>query len=133
MFRLPCYRIENALTRLQFSNLLLSLSLGPLQKHSRKNVGRFFFARNQDTGTGPRETPDSLLHIHSQRQRWESRQMSNPLANILIQRDRVAKSGAARMWSGRQKTIVGWMSAVDVRMRHTAEHSEVVAIFAQHF
>src|ERR1043166_6677666 len=59
--------------------------------------------------------------------------MTDALANILIQRNCVAKTRAAGMRSGGEKTIISRMSAIHVGMRHTAEHSEIVAMLFQTF
>jgi len=92
-----------------------------------------FLARNQHTRTGPRETAHPLLHIDTKRQRWEAGQMSDALANILLQRNRIVKTGAARMGCSGQKAIIRWMPAIHIRMRDTAEHSEVVPMFRKRF
>src|SRR5258705_12760738 len=73
------------------------------------------------------------MPIHPQRQRWKTRKMTNPLANILVERDCVAETGAAWIRRCGEKTIVRWMPAIHIRMRDTAEHSEIGPIFPQHF
>src|SRR5205807_3726467 len=66
-------------------------------------------------------------------ERGKPRQMSDALADVLVERDGVAETGAARMGRGREKTIVRRMPAVHVGMPHAAEHREIVAIFLEHF
>src|SRR4051794_29328560 len=57
--------------------------------------------------------------------------MPNSLANILIERNRVAETCAAWVRRSRQETIIRRMPAIHVRMRHTAEHSKITPILLQ--
>ena len=59
--------------------------------------------------------------------------MPDALADVLVERDGVAETGAARMGRGREKTIVRRMPAVHVGMPHAAEHGEIIAMLPEHF
>src|SRR6266566_3399077 len=79
-----------------------------------KNIRRLFLTRNQHARSGPRKAAHSLLHIDAQRQRWEPSEVSDALANILVQGDSIAKTGAARVRRSREKAIVRRMPAIHV-------------------
>src|SRR5205814_1991662 len=114
-------------------NLRLSFGLGPLQKHPLKNVRRLFLARNEHPGTSPGKTAQPLLHVYAKRQRRETGQVPDALGDVLIQRDGVAKTAAARMRRSREEAIVRRMSAIDVGMGDAAEDREIVAVLLEQF
>ena len=66
--RLAGDRVEDALARLELAHLRLGLSLRSLKKHPGENVRCLFLARNQDTGSRPRQTADALLHVDAKRE-----------------------------------------------------------------
>src|SRR5205809_6698376 len=59
--------------------------------------------------------------------------MPDAFADVLVERDGVAETGAARMRRSGEKTIVRRMPAVHVGMPHAAEHGEIVAMLLEHF
>src|SRR5439155_3755369 len=130
---LPGHRVEDALARLQLAHLRRGLGLGPLQKHPAENVRRLFFARNHHARSRPRKAAHALLHVHTQCERRKPREMPDALADVLVERDGVAETGAARMWRGREKAVVRRMPAVHVRMPHAAEDGEIIAMLLEHF
>src|SRR5207248_3355106 len=91
------YRVEDALAQLQLTDLRLRLRLCALQKHSLEDVGGFFLAGDEDARTSPGEAAESLLHVHPEGERWEARQVTDALGDILVQRDGITKTAAARM------------------------------------
>src|SRR5581483_5238188 len=102
---------------------------GPLDEHAAKYVGSLFLARDEHAGAGPGQTALALLDIHTQVERREPCQMPDALGDELVERNAVAKSAAPGMRRRREKTIVGGMSAVDVRMRDAAEHGKLIPMF----
>ncbi len=97
---LSCHRVENALASVQFAHLRLGLRFGPLQEHPGENLRRLFFAWNQHARPGPRKAANPLLHVHAQGEGRKSRQVADAFADVLVKRDGVAETSAARVWRG---------------------------------
>src|SRR5438445_7709948 len=57
--------------------------------------------------------------------------MPDALADVLVQRDGVAETAAARMRRGREEAVVRRMAAIHVGMRHAAEDREIVAMLLE--
>src|SRR5262249_50144395 len=98
-----------------------------------ENFRRLFLARNEHATAGPRQTAQTLLHVHAKRERRKTREMSNLLRGELIKRDGVAEAAATRMRRGGEEAVVRRMPAVHIRMRHAAENGEVIAVLGEHF
>src|SRR5439155_10162984 len=95
------------------------------------NVGRFFLAGNQHARTGPGKAALPLLNVDAQGERREPRFVPDALRDILIERDGVAKSTAARMRRRREEADVRRVTAIDIRMPDTAENREILPMFFQ--
>ena len=76
-------------------------------------VRPLFLARDHHALTRPRKAAHALLHVHAQRERRKPREMPDALADVLVERNGIAKTGAARMRRGCEKTIVRRMSSTE--------------------
>src|SRR2546430_2461601 len=59
--------------------------------------------------------------------------MPDSFADVLIERNGIVETAAARMRRGREETIISRMTAIDIRMGDAAENGEIAAMLLQDF
>jgi hypothetical protein len=59
--------------------------------------------------------------------------MADAFSDVLIERNRVAETSAARMRRGGEEAVIGGMAAIDIGMGNAAENGEIVAMLAEQF
>ena len=126
---LPGDRVQDAPPSVELADLRVDLRRAPLQEQLLEHPARFVLRRNRHARAGPRQA--ARAPVDRQRQRREPRQHPDPLGDVLVERNRVAERAAARMRRRGQEADVRRMAAIHVRVRHAAEHGEVVAVLLQ--
>ena len=124
-------RIEDAATVIELAQLRLHLLGRALEKKLFEHLGGLVFGRDGDAGAGPRKA--ARAGVDGERERGKTREGTDLLGDVLVERDGVAKRTATRMRRGRKETYIGGVPAIDVGVRDPAKNTEIGAMVLKIF
>ena len=118
-------RVEDAAALAELVHLGFDFFGGALDEELAEKVRRGIVARYLDAGLGVGKT---LFRSDADGKRREARVVADALGSVLVDGNGVAEAAASGMRRGRQEAVFGLMAAVDFRVGHPRENSQLIPV-----